>query len=403
MRLPFMKTFETLWIACALLLVVAASAQQSPASAPTGPNTPAMFRKATRGASLYRALRSNNTAAVKRLLKQGVDLNDLYQPPILDVRSTAYHAAPFLYWALLFRCGDETLKALVGSGADVNFRFREPEDVTLLMQAAHQFPAASLRFLLDHGARINDQTRSGRTALMVAVTDGDPSLGERYGADPRANAALLISRGARVGVRDSRGKTAAMVAALDYGGSAELLAGLLARGAKVNEADDEGVTLLMYASTPANLKAVNLLLRRGASVTARDTEGRTALMHALYPHCGKVDLPGVVGALCKAGVDVNARDRQGETALDYMTQWEDRLGSARPLLESFHAVHGSGPTRVPGLDRSGGTGAGDERLAFSQSRLPRWPASTSCRVWRAGGRTSWRPRQAAAPAGPGDD
>ncbi|MCW3051351.1 MAG: hypothetical protein JWN14_521, partial [Chthonomonadales bacterium] len=188
-----MKTSATLLILWGLLSTVAASAQQplaSPLTRSAASLTPEDLR---REAALYEALKSNDPVAVKRLLKHKIDLNPLYQPPLLDVRATAYHAAPFLYWALLFRCRNEILRALVASGADVGFRFHEPEDVTLLMQTAFQFPAASVRFLLDHGARINARTLSGRTALMFAITDDDPALGERSGADAAGNAALLIS------------------------------------------------------------------------------------------------------------------------------------------------------------------------------------------------------------------
>jgi len=331
-------------VCCVLLFglsfTVAASAQQSPDSTlrplPASPRANAIRSEA----DLYEALKSNNLASVGRLIKQRVDLNQLYQPCLLDVRATAYHAAPFLYWAFLFGCRREIIEALISSGANVNFRFREPEDVTLLMEAAYQFPAQSLRFLLNHGAHVNDRTRSGRTALMFAVTDGDPGLGERLGSDATANTALLISRGARVGIRDGSGKTPIMVAALNYQGSAALVSILLAHGAKANDADNAGVTPLMWASRPANSKAVRLLLSHGASVAACDREGQPALMHALYPHCSKVDLSGVIQALYHAGVNLNALNRLGETALDYATEWRERIGSAVPLLENLHAVHG---------------------------------------------------------------
>lgn len=338
-----MKRSTTLLILWGLLSAVASSAQQ--------PLPPPLIRSAAsltpedrmRDADLYEALKSNDPIAVKRLLKQKGDPNHLYQPPLLDVRATAYHAAPFLYWALLFRCRSEILRALVAAGADIDFRFPEPEDVTLLMQTAYQFPAASVRFLLDHGARINARTLSGRTALMFAVTDGDPALGERYGADAAGNAALLISRGAHVGLRDSHGTSAAMVAARNYQGSDAALAVLLAHGAKVNEADAKGAIPLMYASEPANVNAVKLLLQKGANGQACDREGQTALMYALYPHCSKGDLGQVVEILCQAGRNINVRNRRGETALDYVDGWEERIGSALPVLERFHAVHGTNP------------------------------------------------------------
>jgi ankyrin repeat protein len=342
-----MKTSVTLLLLCALLLALPAPAQPRPASTP--PKSAASIATGALEARLYEALKSNDTASVKRLLKQRIDLNKLYQHSRPDVRATAYHSAPFLYWALLFGCCQEIRNALIASGADVNFRFSEPEDVTLLMQSAYQFPAASVKFLIDHGARVNDRTRSGRTALMFAVTDSDPALGERYGGDAAKNAELLISRGARVRIRDRNGHTAAMVAAKNYNGSAEALALLLAHGAKVNEADAVGVTPLMCAAQPANLKAVKLLLRHGASVKARDRDGQTALMHAFYPHCSKSDLSGVIEALTRAGANINAQDRQGETVLDYATAWKERLGSTLPLLHQLGAVHGSNPilTEIP--------------------------------------------------------
>ena len=335
-----MKTTAKLLLAGGLLLAVSASGMQPPL-APSEPPAPLASPTATTQTRLYKSLRSNDLVAVKRLLRQRCDLNVLYQPPLLDVRATAYHAAPFLYWALLFHCRREILQALVAAGADVSFRFQEPEDVSLLMLTAYQFPAASVRFLLEHGAPVNAQTRSGRTALMFAVTNDDSTFGPTYGANHVTNVALLLARGARIDVRNSDGRTAAMVAALNYENSAATLALLLAHGARVNEADSSGATPLMFAAQPANLDAVTLLLRHGANVKARDRQGQTTLMWALYPHCGKSDLSGVIATLCQAGANVNARDRLGRTALDYVTGWEERLDEGVPVLKRFHAVHGT--------------------------------------------------------------
>src|ERR1044071_7725378 len=92
-----MKTSTTLLILCGLLLAIASSAQQSPSSPPTRSAASPSLEAMTTEADLYDALKSNDPVAVKRLLQQKVNLNHLYQPSVLDVRATAYHAAPFLY------------------------------------------------------------------------------------------------------------------------------------------------------------------------------------------------------------------------------------------------------------------------------------------------------------------
>jgi len=152
---------------------------------------------------LVAAVMRDHVPSIKVLLEHGAEINkpgqEGFRPMPLAIAESKYEAA----------------KALMEAGADVN-ALSGADDLTPLMIAAGQTnpaegamfvpgstrPTDIARGLLDHGANVNEQSKNGVTALMIAAThNNSPMIG------------LLIDAGADVSLKNSLGQTAADVAA----------------------------------------------------------------------------------------------------------------------------------------------------------------------------------------------
>jgi ankyrin repeat protein len=142
---------------------------------------------------------------------------------------------------------------------------------TALMGAAGNGDLDAVHCLLDHGADVKTQTRTGFTALIGAALSGNPKvvavLLER-GADP--NAVCKLERGI---LQTPAGVAASM-------GHADCLRLLMAAGADVNvQGGPFEHNALLGAATTASKETVHLLLAR-ANVNATDWSGDTVLQWA---------------------------------------------------------------------------------------------------------------------------
>jgi ankyrin repeat protein len=165
------------------------------------------------------AARTNDKAAVQRLIAARVDINE----PSGD-GSTALH------WAA-YNDDGETAKLLIDAGADVHVRTRNGA-LTPLMVAATNGSGTVVRALLAAGADPNVRSADGATPLMTAAASGNV-----------------------IAVRE-----------------------LVARGADVNAKDDaQGQTPLMFAAASNRAAAIKELLGRGAAV------GQTSKLVVLSP------------------------------------------------------------------------------------------------------------------------
>ncbi len=184
--------------------------------------------------------------------------------------------------------------------------------VDSLWEAARAGDTERMRFLLDHGFRVNRQKEDGQTALHAAST--------------LQATQLLIDYGADVNSKDAKMRTP-LISTLEYAISdsssidtmTEKSKLLIARGADVNSATSDGLTPLHYAAeekallpllkillecgantcvcakpyhlTPlmiatrcSNLKAASLLLEKGGSKLAsmKDSYGATANQYSFF-------------------------------------------------------------------------------------------------------------------------
>jgi ankyrin repeat protein len=153
------------------------------------------------------AAMGQDTAAVRRLLQDGADVNAGQSDGATALHWAAYH-------------GDAQLAGfLLEAGANIAVANRNGS--TPMWLAANQGDAAVLETLLDSGADANEQLPLGRRPLMLAARSGVLAAVRvllEHGADPNAS-------------EEARGTTALMQAADQ--GHADVMALLIARGADV--------------------------------------------------------------------------------------------------------------------------------------------------------------------------
>jgi ankyrin repeat protein len=167
-------------------------------------------------ARLPEAAMKRDTAAVRALLDQKVDVN-----------STAKDGTSALHWVV--RVDDlETAKLLIRAGADV--KLADGYGVTPLYLACANGNAAMIRLLIDAGADPNSSDPAGETALMTAIRAGSLEA-----------ARVLLDRKALVDAKDPAfQQTALMVAVREN--RPEIVQLLIERGADVNAETRQGET-----------------------------------------------------------------------------------------------------------------------------------------------------------------
>jgi ankyrin repeat protein len=129
---------------------------------------------------------------------------------------------------------------------------------TVLMEVTRENHLKLVRLLLDHGADINARRQRGKPTFDIL---GPPAVPNRvFGTVTTGTTALLVA------VRN------------DHVAMTKLL---LDRGADANIPAEYGWTALMEAVQNVNVPIVKMLLAKGANVNAKDDQGLTALRLAL--------------------------------------------------------------------------------------------------------------------------
>ena len=156
-----------------------------------------------------------------------------------------------------------------------------------LFQAIQNADTAAAKRLLDRGVNANAQDADGTPALMAAILFA--------GAD---SVKLLLDRGADPNMRNLAGATPLMWAAPDV----DKIKLLIAARADVNARSTnlQRTPLLVAASYPGSVRALQLLLDHGADIHAKDRNG----MHALGRATLSADVD-VVRFLVEHGCDPN--------------------------------------------------------------------------------------------------
>jgi ankyrin repeat protein len=329
--------------------------------------TAASAAPAANDVRLAEAAMRRDTAAVRSLVEQKVDVN-----------APGRDGTPALHWVV--RVDDlETARLLIRAGADATRADRY--GVTPLYLACANGNADMIRLLLEVGADPNQADRTGETALMTASRVGNLEavkvLLDRGAVvdtkDPefqqtalmlavRENhpdvVKLLVERRADINVKTRTGRTPSWVlpnsvpgfghgvgivrGGLPERGSRYLIPGtlspllyaardgrldsartLLDAGADIEQADANGITPLLMAITNNHMDVARFLIERGAAIDVNDWYGRTPLWAAVETRNMDVDnaepfengvdrgpVLDLIRILLDRGADPNTRTRE---------------------------------------------------------------------------------------------
>ena len=143
--------------------------------------------------------------------------------------------------------------------------------------------------------RIDETDGRGRTALHLAIEEGNESL-----------ARLFVKNGASLRLEDEYGERAIHKIVKDE----DMDLDFVLRGSNIEAKDRLGRRPLMVAASMSNIKAMNALLNKGANILAKDEDKSTALHFAsLWSDRNGLEL------LLKFGADLEAKDKTKKTPL----------------------------------------------------------------------------------------
>ena len=232
-----------------------------------------------RGRELRRAVRGEDVARVRKMLRDGVGVNESQEASLACIATR--------------RRNLELLEVLIDAGVDLNQpdrRNRASRSRTPLQEAARKGWVDGVELLLRSGAKVDIEDEVGATALLLSVRSNRPACAQR-----------LLAAGAN----PAGGKTARL-GPLHEASTPEMATLLLDAGADLSQRDASGATALHHQAKAGRPLMIDFLLSRGASIDAVDDRGRSPLFF-----CGaKGDAIAVFERLIKAGADLSIRDEE---------------------------------------------------------------------------------------------
>ena len=210
------------------------------------------------------AVASGLLALVEYIIDQGVDVNSTDQSGNTMLLTAYKHTKWTIIKLLLVRGADPNPLDRRGHRLIYTVMFDNRSQSTDMIIADSSRQLAQL--LLDHGADLNLPCKDGSTILLIVLTQ------YRYMSN-RVYIELitwLLDRGADANLVDTRtGKTSLLIAVTD--GHIDLVKLLLEHGADVNYVNYKtDMTALMIAAVTGHLELVKLLLEHYADVTQLD-------------------------------------------------------------------------------------------------------------------------------------
>ncbi|EAY17646.1 hypothetical protein TVAG_235280 [Trichomonas vaginalis G3] len=190
----------------------------------------------------------------------------------------------------------EVVKFLLSHGANINDKYNEE---TAFHKAIFCNNKDMVELLLLYGKNINEKVEDGKTHLFEAVEKNRREIVE-----------LLISHGANINEKDDYGRTPFHFSVKYF--EKDTVELLISHGASINEKDATGKTALHYAVINNNKATVELLISHGASINEKDATGKTALHYAVINNN-----KATVEFLISHGANLNEKDEYENTALNY--------------------------------------------------------------------------------------
>ena len=263
---------------------------------------------------LVNAAADQDTAAVRALLKQGVDVN-----------AARADGATALLWAAHWN-DLETVDLLLRAHAKVNAA--DDHGVTPLAQACENASQPIVDKLLAAGANPNAAERSGLTPLMIAARTGTVGIVK-----------ALLAHGARVDAESETKNNALMWAVSER--HRDVVALLLEARADVHASSAKGFTPLGFAARNGDIETAKLLIAAGANANDPGSDQTHPLAFSIIS-----GHPAFALFLLDQGADPNAR-MAGVTALHaaaggvdlWLGDWFRRHGRDRNGSGGFGTVN----------------------------------------------------------------
>lgn len=254
-------------LAVSLILLVALTAT-------FGAQAPVSSASSTSLQALQDAVRSNNLAAVQKLLAAGVNPSVANRYGVTPLSLAADNA------------NSEMVAALLKAGADAKAML--PGGQTLVMSAARTGNAQAVKLLLDRGVDPNaKESTNGETALMWAAAENHPEAVKMlvaHGASLNVRSSELTYKTDRFGLEGvvtilPKGNWTALMYAAREGSTAAVQA-LAEAGADLNLTDPDGTSAMVIAIINAQYDAAAMLVKKGADPEVADSAGMAALFAA---------------------------------------------------------------------------------------------------------------------------
>lgn len=219
---------------------------------------------------------------------------------------------------------------LIDAGANPDARLRSLVPLLhIAAQSGHRIGA--LKGLLEKGADVNIQDKSGKIALHKLFTRPSPSM---------AGLRALLQYGASPEIADETGETA--LHAVAHTGTLEqfqlCLASCRDADAAIRLHTSHGESPLHYAAAGGREDIVEFLLSRGCNVDSANANGWTPLVCALMPTSVKSIYPkcSLASLLLQQGASAQVVTDEGWTALHGLASYPSPDGDVPP--EKWEAV-----------------------------------------------------------------
>jgi ankyrin repeat protein len=264
------------------------------------------------GRPLIDAVKNQDKAAVRALLKQRTDVN-IAEPD----------GATALHWAAHW---DDVESATLLTRAGANVNAPNAHGVTPLSLACLNGSAEMVERLIEAGADPNLARVSGETPLMTA---------SRVGARPVVEA--LLARGADVHARETAQEQTALMWAVSekHAAVVELL---IAHGADVRGRSKGGFSPILFAARAGDLESARALLAAGADVNDAAPDGMSVLVVAVVRGHSQLAIE-----LLERGANPNS-DAAGFTALHWASgSWETELTGPNGIVTQADEEWGALP------------------------------------------------------------
>ena len=249
------------------------------------------------------AIADRNTALVRTLLTDGIDVN-----------AARADGATALLWAAHWDDRD-AIDLLLRAGANVNAA--DDHGVTPLARACENASAPAVTRLLEAGANPSAAQTNGLTPLMIAARTGNLQV---------VNA--LLARGANVNAATATTHETALMWAIAEQ-HVEVVRALVAKGADVHPRPQQAFSPLIGAAKNGHIETAKILLAAGARVNDSGSDGTHPLPFAIVAGKG-----AFAHFLLEQGADPNA-------AIDGVTALHAAAGPVDPWLRAWHRMHGS--------------------------------------------------------------